>query len=190
MITVRKKAGKQVKAYRLGETHPTLDRLFRENKVIRRENGVYEIFSREAMSGKGQLAREGDYVKIDSDGFPYPNEKAYFEKNHRAVLGLDHVYEQICQPLQAWLSTEPVCPEVRFLMEHKNLELNPGRPESFFRAPLWGTVETAGSDAVLLFYSVCRGPEGDILDIDFNFVCREEFDRTYDILCSGPGDAG
>lgn len=184
MITVRKKAGTHIKAFRLGESHPVLDRLFLEGKVIRHENGKYEIFSQEAISGKGQMAAEGDYVKIDSAGYPYPNEKEYFEKNHRVLQGLDHEYEQICPPLLAWLATEHVNPEVLFLIKHKNLVLNPDKPEAFFTAPLWGTVETADSNAVLVFYSISRSAEGDVVDADFNFVCREEFEKTYDIICS------
>lgn len=188
MITVKKKTGKPVHAYPLGKPHPALDRLILEGKLICHENGIYEIFSQEARSGKGQVARDGDYVKIDSAGYPYPNEKAHFKANHLPIEGTDHTYEQLSQTLHAWLSTEPMCPEVCFLIEHKNLKLDPDKPEAFFTAPLWGTVETADKNAALVFYSIIRSREGDIVDADFNFVCREEFDKTYDIICSDASD--
>lgn len=188
MITVKKKTGEPVHAYPLGKPHPVLDRLILEGKLICHGNGIYEVFSQEAQLGKGQIARTGDYIKIDSAGYPYPNEKAHFEANHLPIAGTDHAYEQLSQPLLAWLSTEPMCPEVRFLMEYKNLKLDPGKPEAFFTAPLWGTMETANRNAILIFYSICHSEEGDITDVDFNFVCREEFDKTYDIICMDPMD--
>lgn len=37
---------------------------------------------------------------------------------------------------------------------------------------------------MLLFYSISRNADGSICDADFNFVRREEFDKTYIIICS------
>lgn len=117
MITVQKEEGKRIMAYRLGDEHPVITRLIQEGKVISHGNGKFEIFSQEASSA-GEMAQTGDYLKIDSAGYPYPNEKAYFEKNHRSGSGPDE-YEQIPQSLAAWLSAHPMCPEVQFLIDHK-----------------------------------------------------------------------
>ena len=38
---------------------------------------------------------------------------------------------------------------------------------------------SAARDAVLIFYSITRDEQGDIVDADFNFVAREEFNQTY-----------
>ena len=44
------------------------------------------------------------------------------------------------------------------------------------------TTETAAQTAVVMFYSVERDEDGRIRHIDFNFVEREYFDRTYEII--------
>lgn len=46
------------------------------------------MFLQEALnggSGYGQMDENGDWIKIDSQGCPYPNKKEYFEENHRYV---------------------------------------------------------------------------------------------------------
>ena len=43
-------------------------------------------------------------------------------------------------------------------------------------------LETAAQTAVVMFYSVERDVDGRIRHIDFNFVEREYFDRTYEII--------
>ena len=172
-----------VTAYRLGEDHPALEKLIREGILIPHVGGLWEVFTRETLGQRGELAREGDYLKIDRGGYPYPNGKEYFEQRHIPLEGRDHTYRQISLPMSAWRSTDPMCPEIQFLTACKGLVLNPEKPEAFFTAPLWGTVETADADAVLVFYSILRGRNGALLDADFNFVAREEFDKTYDIVC-------
>ena len=153
MITVKKKEipGAFVTAYRLGDPHPELDKLIRAGILIPHEDGVYEIFTRETLGNRGELVREGDYLKMDMGGYPYPNPREYFEENHIPLAGRDNAYQTISRPKAAWLSTHPISPEIRFLLEHKGLVLNPENPERFFTAPLWGTVETAAADAVLVF---------------------------------------
>ena len=184
MIKVLKKNGKRVEAYRLGDAEPVLQRLMEEGKLRVLADGTYEVFSREAVqagSGRGEIAGAGDYVKIDSGGYPYPNDAAFFEKNHRSLGGT--VYEQIPQPLQAWTAEEPMCPEVAFLVEKKGLVLDERDPDRYFSAVLWGTREAAARDAVLVFYQVDYAPDGSVQDADYNFVARTEFEKTYTV-CS------
>ena len=47
---------------------------------------------------------------------------------------------------------------------------------------LWGTEETAAKDAVVVFYGVERDADGAIAKIDFNFVARNVFEQTYELL--------
>lgn len=180
MILVRKIEGKIVKAYELGVPHPVLTQLAAEGKLVDHGDGTYEIFSQETTS-KGQIARTGDYIKIDSAGFPYPNSREFFLANHRKLPG-ENCYEQIPQTLEAWTTDCPICEKIRFLMREKELQLNPQTPDAYFSAPLWGTRETANADSILVFYRIDRDENGTILDADFNFVRKEEFDKTYTII--------
>ena len=182
-MRVIKKEGKRVKAYRLGEGGPVLEELERRGLLRPLGDGVWEIFSREAVNGGGQLAKTGDYVKLDGDGCPYPNAAAFFAENHRRLAGDE--YEQLPKPLEAWTAREPVSDAVRFLMAEKGLVLDPDHPERYFTAPLWGTLESAAEDAVVVFYRVDRDGEGRVTDAEFNFVARPEFERSYRVLEEG-----
>lgn len=183
MFKVIKKHGKIVKAYRLGGTSPVLCALADSGKLVKKGNHHWEVFSQEAIrngSGHGQAAQNGDYIKIDSQGYPYPNAKAWFEKNHRQTG--PNQYEQLPQPLDAWDASEPPCAEIDFLCREKGLVLNDADPEHYFTAPLWGTVESADRNAVLVFYSITRAADGTITDADYNLVVRDEFEKTYTVL--------
>ena len=77
---------------------------------------------------------------------------------------------------------EPMCEEILFLMKEKGLVIKPDDYDHYFTAPLFGTVESAARNAVIVFYSISRNDSGCISDIDFNFVARDEFGRTYSII--------
>ena len=182
MINIIKKSGKRVAAYRLGGAHPMLDRLMAEGRLRQQSDGSFEVMSQEAVggaSGKGEIAHAGDYIKIDGMGYPYPNDAQYFRENHRHIE--EDEYEQIPRPMQAWTASEPMCEEIEFLLREKGLVIDLTDEKRYFTAPLWGTTESAAKDAVVVFYSVDRDERGAITDISFNFVCREEFDRTYEV---------
>ncbi|MBQ1685133.1 MAG: hypothetical protein II072_06450 [Clostridia bacterium] len=183
MKTVIKNKGKTVCAYKLGTDDGLLTELIKNGKLIPLENGDYEVMSQEAISGstgKGQLAHTGDYIKIDSSGCPYPNTAEFFEQNHRHIEGC--TYEQIPKPLKAWLFGEPMCEEILFLMQKKGLVIRPDDYDHYFTAPLFGTVESAARSAAIVFYSILRNELGGLLDIEFNFVARDVFDKTYSFI--------
>ncbi|MBR3299305.1 MAG: nucleotide-binding protein [Clostridia bacterium] len=184
-MKVIKKQGKIVNAYRLGSESEVMNKLIEEGKLIPRKNGTYEVMSQESDNGSGQVAREGDYVKIDSTGSPYPNDAAFFNANHRHIEG--DTYEQIPKPLLAWTVDEHITEEISFLIAHKGLVLNDKSPDKYFTAPLWGTIEASPRDSVLVFYSVSRNDAGEIIDADFNFVARAEFEKTYTVLEEADG---
>lgn len=184
MIQVMKNQGKTVHAYRLGQSHPVLDELMNNKQIVDLHNGSYEVFSQEAVngnSGHGQLAEAGDWVRIDGAGYPYPSRDDWFRANLRHCGG--DSFEQIPKALTAWTADQPMCPEVQFLIAHKGLVIDETNSKQYFSAILWGTLESAQRDAVLVFYCISRDEAGNIIDADFNFVERAEFDRTYTILC-------
>lgn len=177
MIFIQKK-GKIVTAYQLGTPScPVIAKLMQDKKILPLPNGQFEVMSRESVHGNGEIARKGDFIKLDADGWPYPTTQEYFSKNHRHLSG--DQFEQLPRPLKAWLADEEMCEEVSFLIKEKGLILNANDPLHYFNAPLWGTVESAARDAVLVFYSIQRDETGQLIDADFNFVNRAIFVREY-----------
>lgn len=174
---------KIVKAYRLGAGSQMEAQLIREGAIRRREDGSYELFSQEAVNGRGEAACTGDYFKVDTvDGrhYPYPNSREYFEENHIALGGDE--YEQKSRPLAFWQASDPMCEEIRYLVDQGKLILKPEDPEHYFNAFLWGAWLSAARDAAVIFYSVDRDGTGGIADISFNFVAAKEFEESYEIL--------
>ncbi len=178
MKKVIKKSGKLVQAYCLGEKNEKVKELMEKGFLTQCENGQWRVFSQEAE--QGEVAQHGDYIKIDSNGRPYPNDREFFLKNHKAAG--ENLYEQIPHVLEVWDSTEEMCPEVKFLIKSKGLVINDKDEQKYYKAPLWGDILTAGRDAVIVFYSIERDTEGNIVDAEFNFVAREEFEKTYTVL--------
>ena len=183
MMRVKKKAGKIVQAFQLGKKDKLEEQLIAQGK-LRCAGEEYEVFSRESLAGqqKGEKACTGDYVKFDEGGYPYPNTKEFFEKNHRQIG--KNLYEQFSRPLWAWkfIENEEWSKEIQFLKEKKGLLINEASYEEYMKAPLWGTVLTANKDAVIIFYKIERDTKGEILDEEFNFCAWEEFQKTYDVL--------
>lgn len=169
-----------LRAWRLGADSPMERELIGLGRIVPRDDGSYELFSLEATGRVGQVARRGDYFKVDPPGCPYPNERAYFERNHVHVEG--DWYRQIARPLPVWMDGDPACEEVNWLISAGILRIDPGDPEHYYSATLWGTLERAARDAVLVFHAVERDADGAIQSIEFNFVDRKTFDRTYELL--------
>ena len=141
-------------------------------------NGTYEVFSVEAKDGKGEIAHSGDYVKLDSNGNPYPNSSTFFERN--CIQVGENQYRQISTPVEVWFADEPICEVVSYLLLNNRLQINEGDQEHYFRAELWGAPLSSARNAAVVAYSVSRNAAGKITDVDFNFVERSEFDRTYE----------
>mgnify|MGYP004623161199 CR=1 FL=1 len=179
MIKVAKKNGKIVKAYRLGDNNKVIDKLIEERKIIPLSDGTYEVKSQEAIhanTGKGQIAKSGDYIKVDSEGYPYPNDCQWFEENHMLVNNDEYV--QVPKELNAWDIQQPMCKEIEFLIENKGLVIT----EESFVAPLWGTLESAPRDSYIIFYEIVYDEKNNVVDAEFNFVVRGEFEKTYNVI--------
>ena len=179
-MLVKKKKGQTVKAYRLGEPHPEVDELIRQGYVVEKEEGVYEIYSQEAVNGSGQIGYKGDYLKIDQAGKPYPVKKEKFEKSHKKVEG--DFYEQVSEIRKAWTVNEEESEEIKYLLKKKLIEIDEKNGEKYFHAFLWGAPLSAPKDAIVVFYKVERDENQEITEIDFNFVQYKEFIATYDIM--------
>ena len=183
-----KNKGNIVKAYCLGEGSEMEQLLIRLGRIHRLPDGAYALMSQEAKNGTGQHAEAGDYFKVDFvDGvyFPYPNDRTYFLKNHTHLGG--DTYEQKVFPLAVWQWGDDPCDAIEYLLEQGKLTLNQEDPERFFNAFLWGADLSAARDATVIFYSITRNASGIITDVSFNFVVKEEFDRSYTICRENAG---
>lgn len=170
----------RVNAYRLGEQSEGLDRLIKEGLVSQSDDGTFEVHTMETKDEKGETAHAGDYVKLDAAGRPYPNKAEFFEKNHRHIDG--DQYEQFPKDREVWMMGDAMCPEVEFLIEQGRLELHKEDPEHYFKGTGWGTKLTASSDAALVFYEIKRNAGGNVVDAEFNFVDRDTFEETYELI--------
>lgn len=182
MYKVIKNKGKFVKAYQLGSNQTVIKELISCGKIKDLGDGRYQIYSQEVEKerGHGEIAQIGDWIKLDGKSFPYPNNKDYFEMNHRHIKG--DVFEQIPKSLLAWDLKCEICPEINFLITKKGLKINKASFKECYSAKLWGTTEIAAADAVIIFYHIDYDENGFIIDADFNFVEREEFERTYSVI--------
>ncbi len=175
-----KKMGKVICAYQLGMRSPTELKLLEDGRICMTESGGYELFSREAVNGKGEKAEAGDYFKIDSAGYPYPNSRDFFEKHHERVG--ENRYVQISFPVTVWKKGEPMDEVIRYLFKNRRITIKRKDKKNYFHAFLWGAPLSAKSDAFIVIYDVKRGKEGEIEHVDFNFVAKEEFEEAYDYV--------
>lgn len=177
-----KKEGKMVKAYELGRETAVEKKLIEEGKIIKKADGIYEVFSQEAINGQGEMAKKGDFFKLDSSGNPYPNSREFFLENHQIVDEEKNEYIQKAKPVGYYIKEDGMTEEINFLMEKKGLIIDPKSDERYYTAFLWGSNLSAARDAVVLFYNIDRDENGEIIDIDYNFVEKNEFQRVYEIM--------
>ena len=168
-------------AWEFGAGSDMEQQLIRSGKLIAHDDGSYEVFTKEATEGKGQMAHTGDYFKVDDEGFPSPCERDWFKKNHEHLEA--DWYLQIAKPLKIWRKGDDESEEIRFLIDNGALTINEEDPAHYFSAFLWGTMETAPSDAIIVFYSVNRDDNAKISSITFNFVDYGYFKENYSFLC-------
>ena len=170
----------RVQAWELGTGSGMEKEMLRSGRIIAHTDGTYEVFTLESMGEKGESASAGDFFKVDERGFPCPSKRESFLQNHRRLA--DDWFVQAAQPLKIWRLGDPECEELRYLLESGLLTVHPEDKKHCFSASLWGTVETAAADAVIVFYSVKRDPGRTISAVDFNFVDAEYFSTHYQII--------
>ena len=176
------KANTKRQAWEFGAGSDMEKQLISSGRVIAHEDGSYEVFTKEATEGKGQMAKTGDYFKVDEEGFPSPCEKDWFEENHTHIEG--DWYIQTAKPLKIWRKDDPETEEIRYLLEIGALTIHSEDPVKYYSAYLWGTMETAPDDAVIVFYAVNRDEDGNIGSVTFNFVDADYFKDHYKIIDS------
>lgn len=173
------KIATELDACRLGDGTEMERRLLETGKLRQCPDGTYLVFSRETDT-QGQQAQAGDYIKVDSGGFPYPNRRAFFEANHTHLGGTR--YRQKAEPMGAWTVSEPMPPEVRFLLDTGALRIDEQDEAHYFRAFLWGAELFAAKDAVVVLDRTTRNEAGEITAVKFHFIARQEFQITHRIL--------
>ena len=170
------KRSNPVQAFQLGAGNALEQKYIQSGLIVCLDDGTWEIKTREALD-QGEIARIGDYVKIDSIGMPYPTDQRWFEDNHTHLEG--DWYQQKATPRLAWQEPQPHCPELQFLLERGLLTRT---PENTFSAFLWNTWQTAAADAVIIFDNALRDAHETLTEVAFHFVAKEEFDQTYQVL--------
>lgn len=171
---------KIIKAYQLGAGSNMEKLLLEEGSLVLREDGKYELFSQEAVNGKGEVAVAGDYFKVDEvEGkhFPYPNEKTWFEANHTHLQADE--YEQANKPLYIWQASDLVSEEIRYLLETGKMTIKEDDYDHYFNTFLWGAYLSATKDATVIFYNIDRDDNGVITNISFNFIAKAQFEADY-----------
>ena len=170
----------QVQAWELGAGSDMEKEMLRNGKIIAHADGSFEVFTKEATGNKGQIASSGDFFKVDERGFPCPNKREFFLQNHQHLEG--NWFIQITRPLKIWRLGDPECKELHYLLDKSLLSIHPEDKEHCFCSSLWGTTETAAADAVIVFYSIKYDLNGEISEVDFNFVDAVYFSTHYQIV--------
>ena len=174
------KESSRIQAWELGAGSVMEQEMIRCRKIVPRPGGIYEIFSREATGKTGQIASAGDFFKVDNYGFPHPWRKAAFLQQHQFLEG--DWYQEAARRVKIWRLSDPVCEEIRFLLNRGILRIDPDNPDCCFTALIWGTEETAASDAVVVIFDTDRGAEGCITGVNFNFVEIGYFNKHYRVI--------
>lgn len=173
-----KKRGKIVQVYHLGDgKHPVIKELISEGKIKAVCESEYELFSQEAVNGTGQRASSDYYCRVDSSGSPYPISPEFIANNFQHIEGDD--YEQIPTPVDVWTINDEICPEIEYIIKNKGLIIDATCDDKCFSAPLWGTILSANKDAYIVIYEIRKNDEDEITAVDFSFVEKNEFEKTY-----------
>ena len=174
------KESSRIQAWELGAGSVMEQEMIRCGKIVARPGGIYEIFSREAVGKKGQIAAAGDFFKVDDYGCPHPWRRAAFLQEHQPLEG--DWYQEAARQVKIWRLGDPICEEIRFLLDRGILRVNPEDPEHCFTALIWGTEETAASDAVVVIFGTDRDAEGRVAGVHFNFVEIGYFNKYYRVI--------
>lgn len=178
-----KKNSRPVVAFQLGNGCSEEKDLIEKNKLKKLPDDQYEVFTRESGAVSGQKCDSGDYIKIDTAGYPYPVKKDVFEQMHTLYKGK---WIQLSEVRSAWycdLGSEDECEEMRFLLSNGKIEISKSSYDCYFSSnDQWETTLSAAKDAVIVFRNIERELNGSIISVNFSFVARDEFLRTYYLL--------
>lgn len=174
MIKVRKKPG-LVMAFRLGKENP-LENYFMNLNKLRKNKYGYEVFSKETREARGQKAEIGDFIKIDKQEDMYPVKTWDFEKNHKIISA--NIYLEADKVRKAFRVDYLDGEIISYLMDKGFLQIL-GDPDQYYMARVNSGIVYGRKDDYLLIYSEdMDGP----CKYDFNFVDKDIFEKTYEIL--------
>lgn len=174
MIKVRKKSG-LVMAFRLGRENP-LEAYFMKLNKLRKNKDGYEVFSKETRDGRGQEAKIDDFIKIDREEEIYPVKAWDFEKNHKFLSA--NIYLEADKVRKAFRADDLDGEIISYLMDRGFLKISED-PDNYFVGQVRSGLVYGKKDDYLLIYSEdMDGP----CKYDFNFVDKDIFDQTYEIL--------
>ncbi len=174
MIKVRKKPG-LVMAFSLGSENPFED-YFIDLGKLRKNKDSYEVFSKETRGGRGQKADIGDFIKIDKQEDIYPVKAWDFEKNHKIISA--NIYLEASKVRKAFRASDLDGEIISYLMNKGFLQIL-GDPDQYYMARVGSGLVYGRKDDYLLIYS--EDMEG-TCKYDFNFVDKEVFEKTYEVL--------
>lgn len=174
MIKVRKKPG-LVMAFSLGSENP-LEDYFIDLGKLRKNKDAYEVFSKETRGDRGQKSDIGDFIKIDKQEDIYPVKAWDFEKNHKMISA--NIYLEASEVRKAFRASDLDGEIISYLMDKGFLQIL-GDPDQYYMARVSSGIVYGRKDDYLLIYSedvkgTCK--------YDFNFVEKEVFEKTYQIL--------
>ena len=174
MIKVRKKPG-LVMAFKLGSENP-LEEYFIDVGKLRKNKDTYEVFSKETRGDRGQKADIGDFIKIDKQEDIYPVKAWDFEKNHKIISA--NIYLEASKVRKAFKASDLDGEIFSYLMNKGFLQIL-GDPDQYYMARVGSGLVYGRKDDYLLIYS--EDMEG-TCKYDFNFVDKDVFEKTYEIL--------
>lgn len=175
MIKVRKKPG-LVMAFSLGSQNP-LEDYFIDLGKIRKKGDAYEVFSKETRGDRGQRAEIDDFIKIDRNEDIYPVKAWDFEKNHKFLTA--NIYLEEDKVRKAFRADNLDGEIISYLMDRGFLSLSEDPDKYFVGRVRSGLVYGKKEDYLLIYSEDMDGP----CKYDFNFVDKDIFEKTYEILC-------
>lgn len=172
-----KKINVHAEAFELGRDSCLEQALIDSGKIIKHDSH-YEIYSAEA-SCSGEIAKDGDFIKIDKAGNPYPNSRDRFLDHHEYLENYNYI--QSPRILLSWKYGDCDNEIIDYLLDSGKLIINSDSEESFYQADIWGTTLKAKKDDIILIYDI-KKVGNKIICVDFNLIDREEFEKTYEYI--------
>lgn len=172
-----RKSNVRVTAFELG-LETKLEKELIDSGMIVKHQGYYEIYSKETKED-GEIAKDGDFVKVDKSKKPYPNGRDRFLSHHKHIGGYNYI--QFPQEILSWTYDDDQNDVIDYLLSTGKLKINKDSFDKFYQAELWGTTLWAKKTDIVLIYDVKLGKD-QIEDVDFNLIDKQEFDKTYEYI--------
>lgn len=164
--------GPLIRAYKLGSASG-MEELLTANGLITRTEEEYTF-------ADGSTAVSGDYFTMEStDEGPQaiPVDGSWFEHFHKALGG--DLYQRIVSPCRIFEFGDPEFEEITFLLDTDQIFLDEEDDARYFNSDLYGMCISAAKDAVIVIHDTWRDAQDRIVEVQFGFISREEFEQNY-----------